>query len=309
MMRTSVAIALAGLLSAPVVAAGTQGSQAQPAKPAAPQAQSQAQPAKPAAPQAQSQAQPAKPAAPQAQPAKPAATTEAPKPPAAPPARAAAAPAARVSAAVMVTDASGNAIPEVHVSMAGLVDRAGETGRDGVLRLQALKPGSYRLRFEADRFITLERDLTIKAGAPAEIDVVLDRAPNKPEEPAPVPPPPPRPAPAVAPDPNAAAETMSLPDWIEKNLIGRNDPLKETTVGRGSATLATVVQVRDPIKDRVRPDSDEILYVIAGEGVLRSKGRDMALDAGVLVVIPRGVSYSLERRGRNPLIAVSVTGK
>lgn len=298
MMRTSAMIALAGLLLVPVATFGAQASQTTPQGPAK----------VPAA-----QAQPAKPAAPTPQPAKPAAATVAPKPNVIAAERAAAPVplAARASAAVMVTDASGNAVPGVRVTMTGPVEREGETGRDGVLRLQALKAGAYRLRFEAGAFITLERDVTIKTGAPAEIDVTLDRAPTTPakaEEPAPAPAVA-RPAPTAAPDPNAVAEMVSIPDWIEKNLIGRNDPLKETTVGRGSTTVATVVQVRDPIKDRVRPDTDETLYVIAGEGVLSSKGRDISLDAGVLVVVPRGVPYSLERRGRNPLIALSVTGK
>jgi homogentisate 1,2-dioxygenase len=33
------------------------------------------------------------------------------------------------------------------------------------------------------------------------------------------------------------------------------------------------------------------------------------LDAGSLAVIPRGVAYTIERRGRNPLIALSIVGK
>ncbi len=113
----------------------------------------------------------------------------------------------------------------------------------------------------------------------------------------------------VAPDPSASVEMLSLPDWIERNLIGRSDPIKETNVGKTTVTTATVVQVREPLKDRVRNDADEMLYVIAGQGVLRSKGRDHALEAGSFVVIPRGVGYSIERRGRNPLIAVSIVGK
>ena len=92
-------------------------------------------------------------------------------------------------------------------------------------------------------------------------------------------------------------------------MLGRNDPQKETVVGQTAATTARVIQVRDPIKDRAHGDADEMLYVIAGEGVLRAKGRDQTLTAGSLAVIPRGVAYSLERRGRNPLIALSIAGK
>jgi mannose-6-phosphate isomerase-like protein (cupin superfamily) len=210
----------------------------------------------------------------------------------------------------MVTDLSGKAIPDAQVAMSGPVSREGTTARDGGLALQALRAGSYRLRFESSEFITLERDVTVKAGPPVEVDVALDRAPVK----AVAPPPAPAPAAAAAsattpPDPSATAELFALPDWIEKNLIGRNDPLKETSVGHTLLMTASVVQVRDPIKDRVRGDADEMLYVIAGEGVLRAKGRDQMLDAGSLAVIPRGVAYTIERRGRNPLIALSIVGK
>jgi mannose-6-phosphate isomerase-like protein (cupin superfamily) len=251
--------------------------------------------------------------------AQPPAGTQATKPPAvapAPaPARAAAPPpaAARGAATLMVTDQSGSSLADVHVKVTGPVDREGTTGRDGVLRLQALKPGTYRMRFSSPDFITLERETTIKVGPPAEIDVALDRAPPRPAEPSP--------SQSqtsarvsgtsgtIAADPNATAESVGLPDWIEKNLIGRNDPLKETVVGHTAAATATVVQVREPVKDKVRSDADEMLYVIAGDGVLRSKGHELTLDAGALVVLPRGVSYSIERKGRNPLIALSIVTK
>jgi hypothetical protein len=241
-------------------------------------------------------------------------TPPAPKPQtAAPPAPRAAAPASagRVAATVMVTDQSGSSLADVHVTVTGPVEREGNTGRDGTLRLQGLKPGTYRLRFQSADFITFEREATVKGGAPAEIDAALNRAIAKPTPAPPVQPPQP-PAgsgSAIAPDPGATAELVGLPDWIERNMIGRNDPLKETVVGKVPTSTATVIQVRDPLKDRSRSDADEMLYVIAGEGVLRSKGRDLALDAGSLVVLPRGVGYSIERRGRNPLIALSIVSK
>ncbi len=232
--------------------------------------------------------------------------------PQAPPPRAAASTAARASAAVVVTDQSGAGIADVRVTVTGPVAREGTTARDGTLRLQALRPGTYRLRFESPDFITLERDVTVKSGPATEVDVALDRAIAKPKPAEPETPPAPAPtaghAPAAA-DPNATVESVALPDWIERNLIGRSDPVKETTVGKTPVTTATVIQVREPIKDRVRADADEMLYVIAGEGVLRAKGRELTLDAGALVVVPRGVGYSLERRGRNPLIALSIVGK
>jgi mannose-6-phosphate isomerase-like protein (cupin superfamily) len=234
-------------------------------------------------------------------------------PPAAPkPQAPATAVAQRASMTLAVTDLAGEAAPGVHVVLTGPVAREGTTGRDGGLRFQALRPGTYRLRFESPEFITFEREVAVKTGPPVDLEVSLARAPEKPAPPPPPPPPTPavpRDAAPVMANANPAVELLSLPDWIEKNLIGRSDPQKETVVGRTTAATARVVQVRDPMKDRVRADADEMLYVIAGEGVLRANGREYDVDAGSLAVIPRGVTYSLERRGRNPLIALSMAAK
>lgn len=213
----------------------------------------------------------------------------------------------RIVLTVDVTDGTGAPLSDVSVSMSGPLARAAVTGKDGTVKLQGVKPGTYRLRFEAASFVTLERDVTVKAVAPAQEDVMLTRAPAPP-------PPPPTPSVTVSsapvrPDPNAIIDLLMLPEWIEKNLVGRSDALKETMIGRTPGATATVVQVRESLKDRLRIDADEMLYVIAGQGVVRAKGQEQSLDAGAFVVIPRGVTYTLERRGRNPLIALSVVGQ
>jgi mannose-6-phosphate isomerase-like protein (cupin superfamily) len=213
----------------------------------------------------------------------------------------------RIVLTIDVTDGTGAPLPDVSVSMTGPLTREAVTGKDGSVKLLGLKPGTYRLRFEAASFVTLERDVAVKGVAPAQEDVMLTKAPAPPQ-------PPPAPSVAVSsatvrPDPNATVDLLQLPEWIEKNLVGRSDPNKETTVGRTPGATASVVQVRDPLKDRVRIDADEMLYVIAGQGMLRAKGQEQSLDAGAFVVIPRGVTYTLERRGRNPLIALSVVGQ
>jgi mannose-6-phosphate isomerase-like protein (cupin superfamily) len=259
---------------------------------------------------AQIQAPPQKPPA-QAVP--PATSTPAPaQPPAAPKpqAPAQAATATRISMAVTVTDLAGEAAPGVHVALTGPVAREGTTARDGIVRFQTLRAGTYRLRFQSPDFVTFEREVTFKAGPLVEVEVTLSRVPERPT----APPPAPVQAAAIEPapdasNPSATVELLALPDWIERNLIGRSDPQRETVVGRAPGATARVVQVREPIKDRVRGDADEMLYVIAGEGVLRAKGRAYDLTAGSFAVVPRGVAYTLERSGRNPLIALSMVSK
>jgi len=261
---------------------------------------------------AQAQAPPQKPPAQTVPPATTAPAQS--QPPAAPKPQAPpqAATAARISMAIAVTDLAGEAAPGVRVALSGPVAREGTTARDGLVRFQTLRAGTYRLRFESPDFVTFEREVTVKAGPLVEVEVTLSRVPEKPAQPPPPPaavPATPTEAPTVAPSPNATVELLALPDWIERNLIGRSDPQRETVVGRAPAATARVVQVRDPIKDRVRTDADEMLYVIAGEGVLRAKGREYGLTAGSFAVVPRGVAYTLERSGRNPLIALSMVSK
>ncbi len=248
--------------------------------------------------------------APAPKPAAPAAAQGA-KPPAPRPAqRPAARPAAgRDAIRLLVTDMVGKTIPDALVVMSGPVSREGRTSPDGALRFETLRPGTYRLRLEAPGYITFEREVFVKAGPPAEVDVALDTAPAKPVEPPPPPPAVPDCRPSVAADPNASIDLVALPDWIEENLIGRNEREKETVVGHAPVMTAAVVQVREQSAERGRADTDEMLYVVAGQGALRAKGRDRSLDAGALVVVPRGVTYTLERRGRNPLILLSITSK
>jgi hypothetical protein len=112
--------------------------------------------------------------APQPPPAAPAQT---------PPAGAAARPPARRSPAgaaalaVQVTDKSGNGIGDVAVSVTGPVDRSGSTGPDGNVTFRSVRAGTYRLRFEHERFVTLEREMVMRA-QPSDVSVALNPAPT-----------------------------------------------------------------------------------------------------------------------------------
>src|SRR5262245_59910123 len=86
---------------------------------------------------------------------------------------------------IRVTDRSGGAISGVAITVEGVASRDGTTDSRGVLTLRDLKPGLYRLRAEAEQFITLEREITVRGVVPP-IQMSLSRAP----EPSPPPPPP-----------------------------------------------------------------------------------------------------------------------
>jgi len=226
--------------------------------------------------------------------------TAQPSPPATKPA------APRVSAggaalAVQATDHSGNPVGDVSVRVTGPVDRTGTTARDGSVTFRSMRAGTYRLRFEHETFITLERELTMRA-QPTDVSVALSAAPPKPQPVAPVvaPPPPPAKSSRVV-----EPHSLSIPDYLDKNLIG-SEPVKTSLLACAEGGTAVLLQVREPLTDLQHAEADEILYVVAGAGILRMRNQETKMAPGHFALVPRGVSHTLRRDGRNPMIAVSL---
>jgi hypothetical protein len=245
-------------------------------------AQAPAPPAQPAAP-------PPKTTVPAKQPARPRVTSG-----------------ATTTALLFITDSSGEPIEGVTVSLTGPVDREVESPRSGPTRVPGLRAGTYRVRFTRDGFITFEKEFAWRAGTAApEMAVTLNAAP---EQPPPVAPPPaakPEPAATKLP-PAGTPKTMSLIDFIEKNLISGKEPHKEDLIGCSGVGQTLLWQIRDPWTGRQHESADVTVYVIAGEGTLRLGDRDVNVTNGSFAVVPRGTTYSLSRRGRNPLIVLAV---
>src|SRR5439155_7654385 len=120
------------------------------------------------------------------------------------------------------------------------------------------KPGMFRVRCEREGFVTLEREFTVGNGAWNPVEVVLNPAP-------PPPAPPPAPAPASEPPSSAIPSsgppvTISVPDFIDKNFIGR-DPMKESILACKPLETVRLLQMRDNIALHVHDGVDEIVYV------------------------------------------------
>jgi mannose-6-phosphate isomerase-like protein (cupin superfamily) len=249
------------------------------------QAPAQPAPATPAKPAPQAPAQPA-----------PAAPTQTPRRPATPPRS------GSVTFAVRVTDPDGQPIGGVKVSVEGAAQRQATT-EAGRIAFENLPAGNYLFRFEHEGFITLERELAAKGGAPIDVKVTLTPAPEPPPPP-PAPEPPPAPA-APPPDPNAAPITVDLPAFISKNFVGGKGQKISALACSGMST-ATLIQLHDPLTEHSHADFDEFLYVVAGQGIARMQGHDQPLSAGVFVMVPRGLAHSLAAGGRNPLVLLSI---
>lgn len=207
----------------------------------------------------------------------------------------------RTTLSVQVTDLEGKGLGDVWVKGSGPVDRESPTDSEGMATLRNMLPGTYRLRFEHDRFVTLEREVTIQANKPMSINVALNAAPPPPPEP------PARETTPSAPTlpPAGPPTSVNLIDLIEKNFVG-NNPSLTSSVGCAPSATANLTQLREPLPQHVHDDADELVYVLGGEGMHKIGGKDIALQAGVFAVVPRGTAHSFTRRGSRPLIFLSV---
>ena len=228
-------------------------------------------------------------------------------PPSTPRRPAAAAPAgARAGMAITVTDPAGATLGTVSVAADGPTARTGETNASGQVNFPGLLAGVYRLRFEGEGVVAFEKEVTLRAGQVMSVDVMLNRAKKVA--------PPPAPAPVVAPPPPVAKsgpagqpQQVSVPRVLEADFVGKN-PRRESLLSCSGNTRTTMLQVNQPMPERMYADADVVYYVIGGEGTMRLDGKESKLALNDFVSIPRGGSHSFERKGNRTLILLSVLG-
>ncbi|MDQ3211046.1 MAG: cupin domain-containing protein [Acidobacteriota bacterium] len=217
---------------------------------------------------------------------------------------------ASATLAVRVTDPAGVQAGAVRVTLEGPAQRTATT-EGGRIAFENLPTGTYRLRFERAGFVTLEREVIARGGAPIDVRVTLTPAPEPPEAPAPPAEAPPAAASAAAPSPpspsgvDAAPVVIDLPAFIEKNFVGRESQ-KLSALGCTTGATATLLQLKNRLDDHTHAEYDEYLYVIAGQGYTELQGRAQPLGAGDFVMIPRGVAHALAATGRNPIVMLSI---
>jgi mannose-6-phosphate isomerase-like protein (cupin superfamily) len=208
-----------------------------------------------------------------------------------------------------VTNNQGTTLPGIHVEVLGTSDRSGDTNSSGQLNLTAMQAGTYRVRFSGERVVTFEKEVILRAGQIADLDITLNAAAPPPEPPPPAPAPTPPPAAQPAMGPAGQPRTLSIVDMIEKEIIPNNQPRRDSLVSCSGNARSTLVQLNQEQAERLYDTAEVTYYVIAGEGTAKMSGRDTALVAGSFVSVPRGTAHSLARRGRRPLIMlVTVSG-
>ena len=205
------------------------------------------------------------------------------------------------SARVLVKDPDGAGISGVRLIMSGASTGEFTTGAAGTAILPDLKDGMYRVRCERKGFITLEREFTLHGATWNPIDIVLEPAPPPPPPP-PAPAPPPPSAPAMA--PGGPAISVSIPDFVDRNYIGR-EPMKESILACKPLETVRLLQMRESVAMHAHERLDEVIYVVAGEGAVKIGDESVGLHPGSLIVLPHGSGHAFERRGKNPLVVLS----
>jgi mannose-6-phosphate isomerase-like protein (cupin superfamily) len=210
------------------------------------------------------------------------------------------------SLALTIAGENGVPLSGANVRLSGATnDRAGTSGADGLVTLVNLPPGTYRARITRDGYVTLEKEVTIRAGSRLATEAVVTAAP-----PPPAPPPPPQapPAPAASsslkPGSPSYSSIIDLVAQMEKAL--RDTPTVERELGCSGASASRLIMTRENITMHSHADADEMLYIVAGEATLSVADKDQGVQAAWFSVVPRGMSHSLTRRGRNPLLVLSV---
>jgi mannose-6-phosphate isomerase-like protein (cupin superfamily) len=163
--------------------------------------------------------------------------------------------------------------------------------------------GTYRCRIQRDGYLTLEKDVTVKAGARTAAEAVLSPAPPPPPAPA-APPPPPTASPALVP---GLPVTVSLVDQLADDLVKSKDPIAEHDLGCSGATSAKLIRLsKDGLPAHTHANSDEMLYFLAGSATLTVGGKDQVIGPGWLGIVPRGTTHAIVRTGNKAVLVLSI---
>lgn len=222
-----------------------------------------------------------------------------PRPPAARPRPRVATPAARSGIAITATSPAGDTLENVHVEVTGPESRNGDTNAAGQVNFPGLPAGTYMVRFSGDAVVTLEREATLRAGQVAQLQVTLKpTAAQKAAAPAPAPRPP-------------AAGPVGSPQWgsltdLAKKAAQTKPPQREILLSCSGNERSLLMLLTEDQPQRVYDGAEMIYYVLDGQGSVKIGDRDGPVAGGSFVAVPRGMPFTVTRRGNKPLVLLSV---
>jgi len=202
--------------------------------------------------------------------------------------------------AITAAGANGAPLASVHVQVTGPMEREGDTNMVGQLNFPGLPPGTYRLHFSGDGVIAFEREAILQGGKVTNVQVTLNPAEAKREAPkAPVAPPPPTVGPAGSP------QWGSLTD-LAKRALQSKPARREILLACSGNSRSVLLLLNEDQPQRVYDDAEITYYVMDGQGTVKIGDRPGDVEPGSFVSVPRGMPFSVTRRGNKPLVLLWV---
>jgi len=151
--------------------------------------------------------------------------------------------------------------------------------------------------------VTFEREAVLTAGKVTPVQVTLNLVEAKKEEPKPpAPPPPPLVGPAGSP------QWGSLTD-LAKRALQAKPVRREILLACSGNSRSVLLLLNEDQPQRVYEDAEATYYVLDGQGVVKIGDRAGDVVTGSFVSIPRGMPFTVTRRGNKPLVLLwTLTG-
>lgn len=112
---------------------------------------------------------------------------------------------------------------------------------------------------------------------------------------------------------------VSIDSLLATYRLPDGTALKSTLVGQLSQQSVNLLQTRTGVRAHYHAQSDEVVYVLAGRGLLRMASHGEALKAkdlaavpptrvkpGMVLLIPRGAAHAIDVLGDDPLVVLSI---
>jgi hypothetical protein len=184
--------------------------------------------------------------------------------------------------------------------MMGPVERTGRTAANGSVHFAGLRAGVYRVRFEHEGFIALEREVNVRGTQAEEIGATLSAAAPPPPAPEPAPAPP-----AVEHAPLPAA-VFDITAYLEQDYL-KSGPNRVKSIACSATDSVSLVQTTSSYASAAG-DRQLVLVTIAGKGQVTVGGKTTPVDAksGTTVTVPQGTALEASRDGKSTLVFVLV---
>jgi len=203
--------------------------------------------------------------------------------------------------ALTVSNPTGGTLEGIHVRVTGPMERTGDTNPAGQVNFPGLPPGTYRLRFDGEGVVAFEREAVLQAARVTNLQITLNLAEPKKEEPKAPPPPP----------PTAVVGPVGSPQWgsltdLSKRAQQSKPIRREVLLACSGNSRSMLVLLTEDQPQRVYDDGETTYYVLDGQGVVTIGDRPGDVTAGSFVSVPRGMPFSVTRRGNKPLVMLWV---